>query len=113
MPRLPAPLRLSLAAAALAAAANPAHALNVLLTNDDGCAAPGITASRRTAAPAAAVSPSQKRASSIRVIAGQPAYGAPEARLLVSASAAAGRPLLRSHSRRKILAAHSRGPVTL
>ncbi|MCY1274480.1 5'/3'-nucleotidase SurE [compost metagenome] len=47
MLRLPAALRLSLAAAALAAAATPAHALNVLLTNDDGCAAPGITAVRK------------------------------------------------------------------
>ena len=47
MPRLPACLRLGIAAAALAAAASPAHALNVLLTNDDGCAAPGITAVRK------------------------------------------------------------------
>ncbi|WP_373376256.1 5'/3'-nucleotidase SurE [Cupriavidus nantongensis] len=35
------------AAMALAVASSPAHALNVLLTNDDGCAAPGITAVRK------------------------------------------------------------------
>ncbi|KWR89661.1 5'/3'-nucleotidase SurE [Cupriavidus sp. IDO] len=50
MLRLSARLRpgiLGIAAAATAAAASPAHALNVLLTNDDGCAAPGITAVRK------------------------------------------------------------------
>ncbi|MGX6568556.1 5'/3'-nucleotidase SurE [Cupriavidus necator] len=50
MLRLPTRLRLAslgIAAAALAAAASPAHALNILLTNDDGCAAPGITAVRK------------------------------------------------------------------
>lgn len=35
------------AAMALAVASSPAHALNILLTNDDGCAAPGITAVRK------------------------------------------------------------------
>ncbi len=35
------------AAMALAAASSPAHALNILLTNDDGCAAPGIAAVRK------------------------------------------------------------------
>ncbi|MCO4861940.1 5'/3'-nucleotidase SurE [Cupriavidus sp. WGlv3] len=35
------------AATALAVASSPAHALNILLTNDDGCAAPGITAVRK------------------------------------------------------------------
>ena len=38
---------IAIAAMALAAAASPAHALNILLTNDDGCAAPGITAVRK------------------------------------------------------------------
>ncbi|CAG2137209.1 5'-nucleotidase SurE [Cupriavidus yeoncheonensis] len=47
MLRTPGRLRLGISAAALAAAASPAHALNVLLTNDDGCAAPGITAVRK------------------------------------------------------------------
>lgn len=37
----------ALAAMALAAASSPAHALNILLTNDDGCAAPGIAAVRK------------------------------------------------------------------
>lgn len=35
------------AAMALAVASSPAHALNILLTNDDGCAAPGIAAVRK------------------------------------------------------------------
>ncbi|NOV24420.1 acid phosphatase [Cupriavidus necator] len=38
---------LAIAAITLAAAASPAHALNILLTNDDGCAAPGIAAVRK------------------------------------------------------------------
>jgi 5'-nucleotidase len=37
---------LAIAATALATA-SPAHALNILLTNDDGCAAPGIAAVRQ------------------------------------------------------------------
>ncbi|WP_454741554.1 5'/3'-nucleotidase SurE [Cupriavidus necator] len=47
MLRLPTRLRLGIAATALSAAASPAQALNVLLTNDDGCAAPGIIAVRK------------------------------------------------------------------
>ncbi|SOZ39947.1 5'/3'-nucleotidase SurE [Cupriavidus neocaledonicus] len=38
---------LAFAAMALAVASSPAHALNILLTNDDGCAAPGIAAVRK------------------------------------------------------------------
>ncbi|MDK3025906.1 5'/3'-nucleotidase SurE [Cupriavidus taiwanensis] len=37
----------AIAAMALAAAASPAHALNILLANDDGCAAPGMSAVRK------------------------------------------------------------------
>ncbi|MDQ0140470.1 5'/3'-nucleotidase SurE [Cupriavidus necator] len=50
MLRLRARPRLSgfaIAALALAAASSPAHALNILLTNDDGCAAPGLAAVRK------------------------------------------------------------------
>ncbi len=39
--------RLGIAAAALMTAGSPAHALNVLLTNDDGCTAPGLVAMRQ------------------------------------------------------------------
>jgi 5'-nucleotidase len=47
MPRPSTYLLSTIATAVLATAAGPAHALNVLLTNDDGCAAPGISAVRK------------------------------------------------------------------